>query len=52
MTGAALGLTADLITHLPWNRNFLHLDAVVGLIGAPVALWVLLARRRIRSLEP
>ena len=41
-----LGLAADLVTHLPWSRHVLHLNAVIGLVGAPVALWVLLKRQR------
>ncbi|TLX56850.1 iron ABC transporter permease [Stutzerimonas nosocomialis] len=46
LTGAALGLAADLVTHLPWSRHVLHLNAVIGLVGAPVALYVLLRGRR------
>lgn len=51
LTGAALGLSTDLVTHLPWSRHFLHLDAVIGMIGAPVALWVILRQRNMRALE-
>jgi len=51
LTGAILGLAADLVTHLPWNKHFLHLDAVIGMIGAPIALWVILRRRQMRALE-
>lgn len=46
LIGAMLGLAADLVTHLPWSRHVLHLNAVIGLVGAPVALWVLLKRQR------
>ncbi len=46
LVGAALGLAADLVTHLPWSRHVLHLNAVIGLVGAPVALFVLLRRQR------
>lgn len=46
LLGAALGLAADLVTHLPWSRHVLHLNAVIGLVGAPVALFVLLRRRQ------
>lgn len=51
LAGAVLGLAADVVVHLPWNRHFLHLDAVIGIIGAPVALWVLLrpSSRHLRS---
>lgn len=51
LVGAALALTTDLVIHLPWNRHFLHLDAVIGLVGAPIALWVLLRGRQARALE-
>ncbi|HCL78129.1 FecCD family ABC transporter permease [Stutzerimonas nitrititolerans] len=46
LVGSALGLAADLVTHLPWSRHVLHLNAVIGLVGAPVALYVLLRRQR------
>ena len=51
LVGAALGLATDLVTHLPWSRHFLHLDAVIGMIGAPVALWVILRQRNLRAVE-
>jgi iron complex transport system permease protein len=51
LTGAALGLATDLVTHLPWSRHFLHLDAVIGMIGAPVALWVILRQRHMRAVD-
>lgn len=46
LLGGLLGLSCDLITHLPWSRHFLHLNAVNGLIGAPLVLWALLNRKR------
>lgn len=45
--GAALALGADLITHLPWSRHLLHVNAVTGAVGGPVVLWMLL-RSRVR----
>jgi iron complex transport system permease protein len=45
--GAALALAADLITHLPWSRHLLHVNAVTGAIGGPIVLWMLL-RSRVR----
>jgi iron complex transport system permease protein len=45
LIGAALALSTDLITHLPWSRHLLHLNAVNGLLGAPIALYVLLSWR-------
>ncbi|MBB6426722.1 iron ABC transporter permease [Sphingopyxis sp. JAI128] len=44
LAGGALALATDLITHLPWARHLLHLNAVNGLIGGPIVLWVLLRR--------
>lgn len=51
LMGSMLALTADLVTHLPWSKHFLHLNAVNGVIGAPVVLWVLLRRRSMKTLE-
>jgi iron complex transport system permease protein len=45
LLGAVLALSTDLVTHLPWSRHLLHLNAVNGLIGAPIVLYALLARR-------
>jgi iron complex transport system permease protein len=51
LMGAALALGADLITHLPWSKHFLHMNAVNGLTGAPIVIWVLLRRRGGQALE-
>ncbi|MDE2663780.1 MAG: iron ABC transporter permease [Gemmatimonadota bacterium] len=51
VTGAALAALADLITHLPWSRHVLHMNAVMGLIGAPVVLVLLLRRAGVRRFE-
>ena len=51
LMGAILGLTTDLIIHLPWSKHFLHLDAVIGMIGGPVALWVILRRGNAQTIE-
>lgn len=45
--GAAVALAADLVTHLPLHHHIFHLNAVVGLVGAPVALFVLLRPRMV-----
>lgn len=45
LAGGALALATDLVTHLPWARHLLHLNAVNGLVGGPIVLWVLLSRR-------
>jgi iron complex transport system permease protein len=51
LMGGLVALTTDLVTHLPWAKHFLHLNAVNGLIGAPVVIWVILRRRGSRALE-
>jgi iron complex transport system permease protein len=50
LLGATLALLADLITNLPWERHFLHLNAVNALIGGPVVLWVVLRRSGMKEL--
>jgi iron complex transport system permease protein len=50
LLGSLLALAIDLVTHLPWSKHFLHLNAVNGLLGAPVVIWVIL-RRKGRPLE-
>ncbi len=50
LAGAVIALAADLTVHLPWERHFLHLNAIAAVIGAPVVMWVILRNRRIRSL--
>lgn len=50
LLGSVLALAADLITHLPWAKHFLHMNAVNGLIGAPIVLWVLLKQKQMKSL--
>jgi len=50
LIGAGLALAADLIVHLPWERHFLHLNAVNAVIGAPLVIWIVLRNRHMRSL--
>ena len=50
LMGSLLGLSADLVVHLPWERHFLHLNAVNALIGAPVVIGVVLRNRQMRSM--
>lgn len=45
LVGAVLGLATDLLLHLPWSRHVFHLNAVIGLVGAPIALFLLLRTR-------
>jgi len=51
LLGSTVGLAADLVTHLPLEHHIFHLNAVIGLVGAPVALFVLLRSRALRSWE-
>ena len=50
LMGSLLGLFADLIVHLPWERHVLHLNAVLALIGAPIVIGVVLRNRQMRSM--
>lgn len=47
LAGATLAMTADLITHLPWSTHLLHLNAVIGLVGAPFIIWMVMRGRRL-----
>ncbi|WP_225425738.1 FecCD family ABC transporter permease [Pelagerythrobacter rhizovicinus] len=40
--GALLALAADLVVHAPWEQHFLHLNAVLALVGAPVVIALLI----------
>ena len=51
LLGSVVALAADLFVHLPWERHFLHLNAVNALIGAPVVMWVILRNKRMRGFE-
>lgn len=42
LSGALLALAADFVVHLPWEQHFLHLNAVLALVGAPVVILLLL----------
>jgi len=51
LLGAAVGLAADLVVHLPWERHVLHLNAVNAVIGAPFVIALLLRNRNMRTME-
>jgi iron complex transport system permease protein len=51
LIGAMLAILADVITHLPWSRHFLHMNAVLGLLGAPVVIFLLLRRQSLRRFD-
>lgn len=42
LSGALLALGADLVVHAPWEQHFLHLNAVLALVGAPVVIALLI----------
>jgi iron complex transport system permease protein len=39
--GAILALAGDAIVHAPWEQHFLHLNAILALVGAPVVILIL-----------
>jgi len=39
--GALLALTGDIIVHAPWEQHFLHLNAILAIVGAPVVILIL-----------
>lgn len=49
LTGATMALVADFVTNLPWERHFLHLNAVNALVGGPIVVWVVLRSKGITS---
>ncbi len=51
LLGSIVALAADLFVHLPWERHFLHLNAVNALIGAPIVMWVILRNKKMRGFE-
>jgi len=51
VVGAGIAALADLITHLPWSKHFLHLNAMFGLVGGPVVVVLLFRRGGLRTLE-
>jgi iron complex transport system permease protein len=40
--GALLAVSADAIVHLPWEQHFLHLNAILAIVGAPVVIALIL----------
>ena len=51
LLGATLCLAADLFVHLPWERHFLHLNAVNAAVGAPFVIWLLMRNRNLRAMD-
>lgn len=48
LIGSTVALAADFVTHLPLQHHIFHLNAVIGLVGAPVALFVLFRSRELK----
>lgn len=48
-TGALLALSADMVVHAPWEQHFLHLNAVLALVGAPVVIGLLIFSSTMRG---
>jgi iron complex transport system permease protein len=51
VAGAILALAGDFIVHLPWEQHFLHLNAVLAIVGAPVVILLLLFSPTMRGLR-
>jgi iron complex transport system permease protein len=49
LAGALLALAADLVVHAPWEQHFLHLNAVLALVGAPVVIALLIFSKSMRG---
>jgi iron complex transport system permease protein len=49
LAGALLASAADFVVHLPWDQHFLHLNAVLAIVGAPAVIAVLLYSRALRA---
>jgi iron complex transport system permease protein len=48
LVGALLGLLGDAIASSPWERHFLHVNAVNAVLGAPVVIWVIFRKKSLR----
>jgi len=49
LAGALLTLAADIVVHAPWEQHFLHLNAVLALVGAPVVIALLIFSKSMRG---
>ncbi len=47
--GALLALAGDAIVHAPWEQHFLHLNAILAMIGAPVVIGILAFSKTLRG---
>lgn len=47
--GALLALAGDVVVHSPWEQHFLHLNAILAIIGAPIVILILVFSPAMRS---
>ena len=47
--GALLALAGDAIVHAPWEQHFLHLNAILAIVGAPVVILILIFSPAVRQ---
>lgn len=47
--GALLALGGDAIVHAPWEQHFLHLNAILAIVGAPIVIMILVFSPALRS---
>jgi len=48
--GALLTIVGDFIVHLPWQQHFLHLNAILAVVGAPAVITLLVRSRGAKAL--
>ena len=49
LLGSLLAIMGDFIVHLPWRDHFLHLNAILSIIGAPTVMFLLLTSRGVKA---
>lgn len=49
LSGALLALAGDAVVHAPWEQHFLHLNAILAIIGAPIVILILIFSPAMRS---
>ncbi len=47
--GALLALAGDAVIHAPWEQHFLHLNAILAIVGAPVVILILIFSPAVRQ---
>ena len=47
--GALLALAGDAIIHAPWEQHFLHLNAILAIVGAPIVILILIFSPAVRQ---